>query len=120
MLAGTLAFATGIFCSLQVSFLPSFGPTICLPVLFILGRWAPVVRYLLIFLLGFYWSLLLISNAINDDFHTYIEGAAVELTGVVSSLPETYAGHIQFMFDVETLVDSKDKHYESPGTVRLS
>lgn len=120
MLAGTLAFATGIFCSLQVSFLPSFGPTICLPVLFILGRWAPVVRYLLIFLLGFYWSLLLISNAINDDFHTYIEGAAVELTGVVSSLPETYAGHIQFMFDVETLVDSKDKHYESPGTVRLN
>lgn len=120
MLAGTLAFATGIYCSLQLSFLPSFGPIICLPVLFILSRRIPVFRYLLLLLLGFYWSLLLISNTTNDHSHADIEGTVVELTGVVSSLTETYTGHVQFLFDVDTIVDSKQQHYKSPGTVRLN
>lgn len=120
MLAGTLAFATGIYCSLQFSFLPSFWPIICLPVIYMLCRWVPVFRYLLLFLLGFYWSLLLISSAANDVYHADIEGKVVDLTGIVSSLPETYDGHVQFLFDVNDIVDSKQRHYDSPGSVRLN
>ncbi len=120
MLAGTLAFATGIYCSLQLSFLPSLGPIICLPVLFMLGRSIPVFRYLLLLLLGFYWSLLLISSATNDELHADIEGTVVDVTGLVSSLPETYDDHVQFLFDVDTIVDSKQQYYKSPGIVRLN
>ncbi len=119
MLAGTLTFAAGIFCLLQFSQHPGFWPLLCLPLLFFLGRYSKGCKIILFFCLGFCWALLRVSADLSDPFDPAIEGRVIRLTGVVSSMPKVYAGHVEFLFDVDDVIDDKKQHFPFSGTVRL-
>jgi competence protein ComEC len=120
MLAGTLAFATGIYCLLQFSFLPSYWVIAFVPLSFFLSKKFSGFRIVLLFCLGFSWALIRIGSDISQPLNPDIEGRAVLLTGVVSTLPKIYDGHVQFLFDVNEINDSQGHHFSSPGRVRLN
>jgi competence protein ComEC len=120
MLAGTLAFALGIYCLLQFSFLPSFWVMAFLPILFLLSRFFSGFRVVFIFFIGFCWALFSVSSKIQHSLDSEIEGKIVFITGVVISLPESYNDHVQFLININKITDSKERSFTSPGIVRLS
>ncbi len=120
MLAWTLAFAAGIYCLLQFSTMPSLWVLLILPLLFLLIRYFSVFRLILIFCLGFSWALLRIGADVSHPLHPDIESRTVQLMGTVSSLPVIYDDHVQFLFDVNDVVDNQQHHFKSPGIIRLN
>ncbi len=120
MLAGTLAFAAGIYCLLQFSIEPNSWVFLILPILFILSRYFSGSRFLLFFCFGFCWTLLRIGSDVSQSLNPDLESKVVQLTGSVTSLPVIYDDHVQFLFDVNDIVDNQKKHFMSPGIIRLN
>ena len=117
MLAWTLAFASGIYCLLQFSTIPSLWVLLILPLLFLLDRYFSVFRLILLFCLGFSWALLHIGIDVSHSLNLELESKVVQLTGSVVSLPVIYEDHVQFTFNVSDIVDNQKKHFISPGRV---
>jgi competence protein ComEC len=120
MLAWTLAFATGIYCLLQFSTIPSLCVLLILPLLFLLNRYFSAFRLILLFCLGFSWALLRIGSDVSHSLNPDLESKVVQLTGNVISLPVIYDDHVQFLFDVNDVVDNQKHHFTSPGIIRLN
>lgn len=120
MLAGTLAFAAGIYCLLQFSSLPPIWVIFFLPLLIVFSRFYPVVRPVLLFFLGFSWALLRADAVIKQNLPEEIEQQEVILTGVVISIPEIYTDHIRFQFRINEIKDMNGHVYSSNGVTRLS
>jgi len=120
MLAWTLAFASGIYCLLQFSTIPSLWVLLILPLLFLLDRYFSVFRLILLFCLGFSWALLHIGIDVSHSLNLELESKVVQLTGSVVSLPVIYEDHVQFTFNVSDIVDNQKKHFISPGMIRLN
>lgn len=120
MLAWTLAFTAGIYYLLQFSTMPSLWVLLILPIFFLLNRYFSVFRFVLLFSLGFSWALLRIGSDVSHSLIPELESRVVQLTGRVSSMPIIYDDHVQFAFDVIDIVDIQEKHYISPGIVRLN
>lgn len=120
MLAWTLAFATGIYCLLQFSTIPSLWVLLILPLLFLLNRYFSAFRLILLFCLGFSWALLRIGSDVSHSLNPDLESKVVQLTGNVISLPVIYDDHVQFLFDVNDVVDNQKHHFTSPGIIRLN
>jgi competence protein ComEC len=120
MLAGTLAFAAGIYCLLQFSTIPNLWVFLVLPILFFLSRYSSKFRLILLFCLGFCWALLRIGSDVSHSLSPELESRVVQLTGIVSSLPVIHKRHVQFLFDVNEITDHKNQHYALPGTIRLN
>lgn len=120
MLAWTLAFAAGIYCLLQFSIMPSLWVLLILPLLFLLNRYFSVFRLILLFCLGFSWALLRLGSDVSHSLNPDLESKVVQLTGSVISLPVIYDDHVQFLFDVNDVVDNKKHHFTSPGIIRLN
>lgn len=120
MLAGTLAFAAGIYCLLQFSVMPNSWVFLILPILFFLNRYSSAFNLILLFFIGFSWALLRIGNDVNHSLNPELESKVVQLTGRVTSSPVIYDDHVKFLFDVNDIVDDQRHHYTSPGIVRLN
>jgi competence protein ComEC len=120
MLAWTLAFAAGIYCLLQFSIMPSLWVLLILPLLFLLNRYFSVFRLILLFCLGFSWALLRIGSDVSYSLNPDLESKVVQLTGSVISLPVIYDDHVQFLFDVNDIVDNQKHHFTSLGIIRLN
>ncbi|MFT5396933.1 MAG: competence protein ComEC [Gammaproteobacteria bacterium] len=120
MLAWTLAFATGIYCLLQFSTIPSLWVLLILPLLFLLNRYFSAFRLILLFCLGFSWALLRIGSDVSHSLNPDLESKVVQLTGNMISLPVIYDDHVQFLFDVNDVVDNQKHHFTSPGIIRLN
>lgn len=120
MLAWTLAFAAGIYCLLQFSIMPSLWVLLILPLLFLLNRYFSVFRLILLFCLGFSWALLRLGSDVSHSLNPDLESKVVQLTGSVISLPVIYDDHVQFLFDVNDVVDNQKHHFTSPGIIRLN
>ncbi|MCZ6802730.1 MAG: DNA internalization-related competence protein ComEC/Rec2 [Proteobacteria bacterium] len=120
MLAGTLAFAIGIYCLLQFSFLPPLWVMAFLPLLFLQCRYFPAIRIIFIFYIGFCWALFCAVLETDHYLNPDIEKIDVFIKGTVVSLPEIYGDHIRFLMDINEIKDSNDRWFRSPGIVRLS
>jgi len=120
MFAGTLAFAMGIYCLLQFSFLPSFWVMTFLPILFLLSRFFSGFRVVFIFFTGFCWALYSAGPEIDHSLDSQIENTDVLVTGIVISIPEVYDDHVRFLIDINEITDRNGQLFSSPGIVRLS
>lgn len=120
MLAGTLAFALGIYCLLQFSFLPSFWVMALLPVIFSLCRFFSGFRIIFTFLIGFCWALISVNSKIQQTLEPGIEGKQIIVRGIVASLPEIHNNHVRFLIKPDEIKNSKDQEYTLPGLIRLS
>jgi competence protein ComEC len=120
MLARTLAFAAGIYCLLQFSFLPTYWLFASLPCLYLLARKFAVIKILLVFALGFCWALLRIGSDVTNALNPEIENSTVLLTGIVSTLPEINNDHVRLLIKVNDIVDDKQRHIPIDGKVRLN
>lgn len=120
MLAGTLAFAAGIYCLLQFSIMPHSGAFLILPIVLFLNRYSSVFSLILLFFLGFSWALLRIGSDVSHSLDPELESKAVQVTGRVASLPVIYADHVQFLFNVNDIIDDQKLRYTSPETIRLN
>jgi len=120
MLAWTLAFAAGIYCLLQFSAMPSLWVLLILPLLLLLNRYFSVFRLILLFCIGFSWALLRIGSDASHPLNPDLQRKVVQLTGSVSSLPVIYDDHVQFLFDVNDVIDNQNNHFISPGIIRLN
>ncbi len=120
MLAGTLAFIAGIYCLMQLHWLPSLWILISLPLLFLLTRFFSAFRLVLLFLIGFCWALFRAGLELEHSLDSNIENNEVFIRGVVISIPEIYDDHIRFLIDTKEVTNLKGKSFRSPGIVRLS
>lgn len=120
MLAGTLAFAVGIYCLMQFSYLPSLWLIAILPLLFLLTRFSPRFRVILLFSIGFFWALFRAGVALEHTLDSDIEKQNVFLKGVIISIPETHNDHVRFLIDIEEMTDFKAQHLPFSGIIRLS
>jgi competence protein ComEC len=120
MLAGTLAFIAGIYCLMQLSWLPSLWIMITLPLLFLLTRFFSGFRLVLLFLIGFCWALFRAGLELEHSLDLNIENNDVIIRGVISSVPEIYDDHIRFLIDTKEITSLKGKSFHSPGIIRLS
>jgi competence protein ComEC len=124
MLAGTLAFVTGIYCLMQFSRLPSLWLLVILPLPLLLSPfysfWRKVLLICFIFYLGFCWALFTAYLKTDNLLDPGIENREVFIIGVISSIPEQYDDHIRFLIDIEEITDSIGNDFVSPGRARLS
>jgi competence protein ComEC len=120
MLAGTLAFVLGIYCLMQLHWLPSLWVAVSLPLLLILSRFFSGFRFILLFFIGFCWALFRADLALKDTLQADIENSDVFIKGVIISIPEKYDDHIRFLIDTNELTSLKAQSLKSPGIVRLS
>ena len=120
MLAGTLAFATGIYCLLQFSTLPPIWVISFLPLLVFFTWFYPILRPVLLFFLGFSWALFRADAVINQILPKEIEQQEVILTGVVISIPEIYTDHIRFQFKINEIKGVNSHIWSLPVVARLS
>ncbi len=120
MLAGTLAFVAGIYCLMQLSYLPSLWLIALLPLAFFLARYFFTFRLVLFFFLGFCWALFCAQLKMSSVLDAEIEKADVLIKGVITSIPETSNGHVRFLIDVKEISALSGQSFVSPGIVRLS
>ncbi|HIF51234.1 MAG TPA: DNA internalization-related competence protein ComEC/Rec2 [Thiotrichaceae bacterium] len=120
MLARTLAFVLGIYCLMQLHWLPSVWIAVSIPLLLILTRYFSGFRIILFFSLGFFWALFRAGLALEHTLDIGIENNEVLIKGTIVSIPETYDDHIRFLLDTKEVIDSKEQRYSYPGTIRLS
>jgi competence protein ComEC len=120
MLAGTLAFVTGIYCLMQFSWLPSLWVAGFLPILLLFIRFFTSFRLVLLFFAGFCWALFRAELALNNSLDPIIEEYDVFIQGIIVSLPQTYADHVRFEINVDEIKNTENQRLPSPGIVRLS
>jgi competence protein ComEC len=120
MLAGTLAFTTGIYCLMQFSYLPSLWLIAILLPLFFLARFFSAFRLVFIFSIGFCWALFRADSVVERHLKTDYENMDVFIKGTVISLPQINQDHVRFLLNVNNISDLKATGLISPGTIRLS
>jgi competence protein ComEC len=120
MLAGTLAFILGIYCLMQLHWLPSLWIISILPLLLLLARFSSVFRIIFLFFAGFCWALFRADFALKDTLQADIENSDVYIQGVIISIPESHDDHIRFLIDTHKITSLKAQPFSSAGIVRLS
>ncbi len=120
MLAGTLAFVAGIYCLMQISWLPSLWIAAFLPLIIFLTRFYSGFRLVLLFFIGFCWALFRAELALDHSLDPIIEENDVFIQGTIVSMPETYADHVRFLIDIAEISNENNQLLPSPGIVRLS
>lgn len=122
MIPATIAFVSGV---LLLQFQPSLPAPLfmlLLPVLVLFAwryrfRW--VIQLPVLLLCGFFWAALMAHWAMQSDLPKALEGADLQVIGVIESLPDVTVERTRFQFRVESLVDNA-RRYSSPGRVQLS
>ena len=120
MLAGTLAFISGIYSLMQFSSLPSLLWLLLLPVLFISTRFFSFFKYFLFFFIGFSWALFSAHLKLANSLDPEIESRDVVITGVITSVVETNEDYSRFLINLESIKDSSGKTYAPHGLTRLN
>ncbi len=110
-----LTFVLGAWCLQQMPELPSvYWAFLLVPALFIaiLFRQLPIFRviYLGLFglLAGYFWALLVAQHRLADELPTAWETKAIQIEGVVASLPQQLERGERFEFDVEKVLSPQD------------
>ncbi len=119
MLAGTLAFAVGIYTVLQLTELPSLLWVLLLPLSLLASRFFPSVRYILFFSMGFCWALIRAHCILQQSLPVELEQQDLIVEGVVASIPEDRDRYQRFIFDIHELISDSGQRQALPLRVRL-
>src|SRR4051812_18361409 len=102
MTLAALAFAAGVAALQQQAGLPPPAYALALPVLALAALKWRRSAFLLAFALGFAWAAFLASQRLADRLPPELEGADIDISGVVASLPALGERSVRFEFDVES------------------
>ncbi|MEM7027465.1 MAG: DNA internalization-related competence protein ComEC/Rec2 [Pseudomonadota bacterium] len=102
MLAGTLAFAAGIFLFLQSQSLPELTYSLFGPICLVLGWRYRNIRVPMCFMLGFLWTLFY-SHIFINKLPLSIENKTLTVEGRVVSLPEMTNRYQRFLFEISNV-----------------
>lgn len=122
MIYSTVAFVVGILLlQFQASLPPPFTLPLLAPLCLLAWRYRaiPAMHLPAISLGGFFWAAIIAHVTLASALPAALEGADVQITGIVESLPDVTADRTRFRFRVEQLADA-ERTYPSPGQVMLN
>lgn len=101
MVLGTIFFLLGVMLLQQQSELPGLNWCWAAFLVILIPFLPSYSRYTIMLILGFVWALFRAHLVLDIALPTELEGKDIQLTGVISSIPQTDKDKTRFEFDIE-------------------